>query len=705
VVRGPKSPKQHGSRRAKQRRAPAGAPANACRSTAMTVTTGAKRVMDAEAGSEARSLIAAIGIDRYEHWQPLANAVFDARGATALFKQLGFEQVAGPLFDEHATATAIRSLVTDELKTLGPEDSLVLFYAGHGGAQEHRIGQRVVKTGYLIPVDAHDKVASWIDLESWLRAVSLLPAKHILVILDACHSGIALDPVIRWRDVVTGNDHSLATLRKYRSRRIITSARDDQIALDSGPVDGHSLFTGCLIDGLRNDLRRGGKLATTGSSLGLYLQERVSSYPDARQTPDFGAFSFDEGGQMIIPLVDLSSKAAKPSVDIHLAELRIRAGELITRQLQELRTKYVRDLYIPRDIDIVLARWVSDPSSPLLFVVDKAGSGKTNLVSQFCSDQPAGTFVLLLRAKFSRDLWADVVWMFKTVTELSLDDVLDNSTESGRSAFADLFRSCVIVVDGINEYAGTSTVPHVASLLARVLHRGVRVLITCRDLFWQSFDDDFRRKFEGYAYAHRLDQRMGLFSRQDVEKAVRTYFQHFNVRGTLSGVALEQCRFPLLLRFLCEAYSGQALGPQGHIRLKELFDRYVEQKAAAIASMSPGLGSKANLIAMLCDLASELYKRPGHQITFEELAQHHGLSRRLSEPPLFERVLDEDVIVQCEDSPAKGSVLSFVYDEFMDYLVARQLLSKSAFRADPAKFIEFLKNRLFSRSGDGGLLS
>jgi hypothetical protein len=155
-------------------------------------------------GTLGRNVIAVIGIDLYHHWRRLANAVRDATGTVALFERLGFEQVTAPLLDDRATGKAIQSLVTDGLRTLGPDDSLVLFYAGHGGTREHRFDDRVVKTGYLIPVDASSspgEVATWIDLKAWLSAVSLLPAKHILVVLDACHSGIALGSIIKWRDL------------------------------------------------------------------------------------------------------------------------------------------------------------------------------------------------------------------------------------------------------------------------------------------------------------------------------------------------------------------------------------------------------------------------------------------------------------------------------------------------------------------------
>lgn len=281
-----------------------------------------------------RKVIAVIGIDRYRGWPRLGCAVGDARGALSLFRRLGFEELTEPLFDEQATGSAIRALVTDELQSLGANDSLVLFYAGHGGTRVQRFGDQELRTGYLIPSDAanvRDKVATWIDLEGWLRQVSLLPARHILVILDACYSGVALAPLIRWRDVQLGPDMPIESLAARRSRRIITSALDDQVALDSGPVHGHSLFTGCLIEALTGGIVRGGRRATTGSEIGLYVQRRVATYPGARQTPDFGAFDLDDRGEMLIPFlpddhgdVDLSRPGLSSTGD--RPPLRLTAG-------------------------------------------------------------------------------------------------------------------------------------------------------------------------------------------------------------------------------------------------------------------------------------------------------------------------------------------------------------------------------------------
>jgi hypothetical protein len=79
----------------------------------------------------------------------LHNAVGDARGALNAFSKLGFEHVGEPLLDNAATGEALRRLVTDELRALDTNDSLILFFAGHGHtvATTFAEGARV-KKGY-----------------------------------------------------------------------------------------------------------------------------------------------------------------------------------------------------------------------------------------------------------------------------------------------------------------------------------------------------------------------------------------------------------------------------------------------------------------------------------------------------------------------------------------------------------------------------
>lgn len=261
-----------------------------------------------------RNVFAAVGIDRYWHWSGLRGPVEDVVRVTALFRKLGFT-LDRQLLDESATRKAIQRLVAEQLAALGSEDSLVLFYAGRTAMTEHRVQDRVLRHGYLIPADAQQKepVSSWIDLEEWLRMVSVLPAKHILVILDVYGTGLALDSVVKWRDVVSDDSpvtgSSPTGLEDRKSRRVITSGLEHQERLEDR-VSGGSLFTSCLIDALDGGLarqidgsRRTGTPYTTGSELGLYLQQCVSQSSGSRQTPDFGTFALDDRGELFIPLL------------------------------------------------------------------------------------------------------------------------------------------------------------------------------------------------------------------------------------------------------------------------------------------------------------------------------------------------------------------------------------------------------------------
>lgn len=272
------------------------------------------RIMNAPGDRVGRRVVAVIGVDRYRNWPRLSNAVNDARGALRAFVRLGFEQFAEPLLDEAATAEAIQRLITDDLAELENDDSLVLFFAGHGHTttQTFQEGDSL-KTGYIIPVDGDEPrgtASRWVHLDHWLSDVARLAARHILVFLDACHSGIALESLLKWRGFNQPSE-ALRQLAKRRSRRVITSALDSQQAMDCGPLPNHSLFTGCLIEGLNGGIAQPGEIIT-GSQIGHYLQRRVASYPQSTQTPDIGALELDDRGEIIVQI-------AAPSADNRIA--------------------------------------------------------------------------------------------------------------------------------------------------------------------------------------------------------------------------------------------------------------------------------------------------------------------------------------------------------------------------------------------------
>lgn len=311
------------------------------------ITRGVEPISDAETTPEpsGRNLVAVIGIDAYTHWPKLKNAVSDALGVQKLFvEKFGFNMPFPPLLNADATLDNIMTLVTDQLASaLQPRDNLILFYAGHGYTRVSQIGARQLESGYLIPVDA--KLENWADkirTDDFLKDVSELPARHVLLILDACRSGFALSGMNAFRSAVTFQE----TLARNLSRNVISSARRDEDALDSGPLPQHSLFTGTLIEGLNwgaADLDRNGLV--TAYELGLYLQQRVGQASDSKQTPDFGSFHLDERGELIISLRDDTFDAVKTRAFVAMLNHDVNALAPLTQQLAAQRPDAAETLY------------------------------------------------------------------------------------------------------------------------------------------------------------------------------------------------------------------------------------------------------------------------------------------------------------------------------------------------------------------------
>ena len=296
---------------------------------------------------QGRSLIVTIGINDYANWQKLKNAVQDAVGfQQALVEKLGFQAPISPLTDSAATKDAIEFLTKDQLReVLEEDDSLVLFFAGHG----HTRVEEHSETGFIVPVDARrpDTKEYWSDyirLSHWLEEIAELPARHILVILDSCHSGFALgEAALTFRDAVRYQKD----LSNRRSRKVITSAQREQPALDGGPIPGHSLFTGTLINGFswgEADLEGNGLI--TGSELGLFVQQKVAQASNSAQTPDFGAFHRDDRGEIVFSLRNQSFEALKARAFSALQTGQLTLFKELTEQVIALKPFSPEVLYL-----------------------------------------------------------------------------------------------------------------------------------------------------------------------------------------------------------------------------------------------------------------------------------------------------------------------------------------------------------------------
>ena len=213
---------------------------------------------------EGKRVALIIGNDAYSI-RPLQNAVNDARAMDRALRGAGFRTI----LKENASKEAMEKAFVELLESLGPDDTALLFYAGHAVQIENE--------NMLIPVD-FQQASSVIDAK--YKAFSLarvldelvrLRHKRTIVILDACRS----NPVSEAQSLQAG---LAMPLNDSRETYVAFSTSPNHVATDN-PNGRDSYFTEALAD-----------LIAEAKDLSLddvmtRVRSRVEAATDGKQTP------------------------------------------------------------------------------------------------------------------------------------------------------------------------------------------------------------------------------------------------------------------------------------------------------------------------------------------------------------------------------------------------------------------------------------
>ncbi len=186
-----------------------------------------------------------IGNSRYSQLAPLETPAKDANAVGEVLRsRYGFKvQVLTDVNrgDILAALDAYR-------QTLKETDNFLLFYAGHGAIQGEQ--------GFWQATDAvPDQPDTWLSNAQVTNVISVMNAKHVLVIADSCYSG-TLAPgatsFIEGTKTPALQQKWLEAMTQARSRTVLTSTALAPV-LDAGGRGGHSVFAGELLAALRDN--------------------------------------------------------------------------------------------------------------------------------------------------------------------------------------------------------------------------------------------------------------------------------------------------------------------------------------------------------------------------------------------------------------------------------------------------------------------
>ena len=189
-----------------------------------------------------------IGNERYQNLPTLETPIADAKAVDEVLRtRYGFKTKVLT----NASRADILTAINDYRQMLKSDDSLLIYYAGHGELDKQNL------RGYWLPVNAQrDNTTEWISDQSITDLVGQMAARHVMIVADSCYSGVmtrnsGIGLISKAGD--QAQVQRLIKLAKLPSRTVLTSG-GEQPVLDAGG-GGHSIFASAFMQALRENDR------------------------------------------------------------------------------------------------------------------------------------------------------------------------------------------------------------------------------------------------------------------------------------------------------------------------------------------------------------------------------------------------------------------------------------------------------------------
>jgi hypothetical protein len=229
-----------------------------------------------------------VGISDYAHVRKLRVSHNDAKAFGDFLqtqKDVFRELHVKVLLNQEATKREIEKFLTSDLLRAGKDDTVILFFSGHGAPDPKHAGDYMFLTYDTEP----GQLAATAVKMSGLDFLKRLDARKVVVIADACHAGgYSNDPSagVSTKDIHEPLTTLLAQFKASTGRVILTSCRPDEYS-EEQPDLGQSLFTHHLLAGLKGaaDVKRKGMV--TLKEAYDYAYEHTKDGAKASQHPQW----------------------------------------------------------------------------------------------------------------------------------------------------------------------------------------------------------------------------------------------------------------------------------------------------------------------------------------------------------------------------------------------------------------------------------
>ena len=246
----------------------------------------------------------------------------------------------------------------------------------------------------------------------------------------------------------------------------------------------------------------------------------------------------------------------------------------------------------------------------------------------------------------------------------------------------------LIVIDGINEVNNLEEFNGELKDFCNAVcqYDLVKVVATCRSEF---FDEKYASLLdEPFSdQVHRVSDLRAKMTDASKRRLLRSYLDHFQIRGRFSRVAKEFLQDDLLLlRIFSESHEGEDVGYMSDIYKGDLFEEFLRRKIELFPD-----NLKAAAFPTLIKIVSSM-------LGADDFSTISVRSFSEVEKEIVRRLVADDVILRQEMTPAGlaslGELLiSFTYDELRDFVLAYSFVSNLKSAEVLAKALSGLSGR------------
>lgn len=234
----------------------------------------------ADKGGFGRFYALIVGNQNYDVLESLKTPLYDAhRAAKILSTRYGFTvQVI-----QDGNDVAILKALNDLNNVLGPDDNLLIYYAGHG----YRLKTDKTENGYWLPRNAQrpPNDTYWVPNEQITSHIGRLKAKRVLVVADSCYAGLlSTDSSFFFLDKPTEVSKEYIRFKLPKRSRLLIASGGDNPVLDEGG-QGDSVFGKAFLDVLEANTEIMTTPALFSKIQGKVKQEALRNHFD--EQPEF----------------------------------------------------------------------------------------------------------------------------------------------------------------------------------------------------------------------------------------------------------------------------------------------------------------------------------------------------------------------------------------------------------------------------------